>query len=493
MISRGTSLTTLIWVCYFSFFQINLIIAQCTSGVITSSHSSTTYDAMLDPDGDGWITETGASFTSGTTERIEFEIIPTSVTGWVEVQDVSEIDSDITPNCGNSDLIQDGDGGDFAYYNIVDPTPLTPTSGDEYILFRFRLAQSPNGNFGYNFLIDTDGTYGASVDVNSICGNMGFEREVQFANAGGKKGISIYDVDGSTAFNSIICSQCIAIGDVQEACAASSGNCATSDPQFITFPMLLSHVGIPSNVITTDFYIAAATASSGNATSVLGGGNVTDMGALDGLNSGCSCTGLTGCALFDCQTNCINVAFVNLPIELLYFSAKRVHNVTTLNWATLSESNNSHFVLEKSLDGKEFFVLEVVEGAGNSFERIDYKFNDDRPEASIIYYRLKQVDFDGAYSYSKAVAISALMNNPLLSIIPTISRSTINVKVTKSKQESSLGIIYNIVGKEVSRFYISAGLESTRVDISAFETGHYFVQMKINNNIISERFVKITE
>ena len=171
--------------------------AQCTAGAITKAHSSSTYDLMLDPDSDGYITETGSAFPNGTTEMSEFEILPNSITGWVEIQDVSETDSDITPNCGNSDLIQDDDGGDFAFYNIIDPTPLVPSGGDEYIIFRFRLAKSPNGNFGYNFLVDNDAAYGSGTDINSICGNRGFEREVQFANAGGKKGVSVYDVDGN--------------------------------------------------------------------------------------------------------------------------------------------------------------------------------------------------------------------------------------------------------------------------------------------------------
>ena len=116
-------------------------------------------DPPCGTNGDGYITNSGSAFTSGSTELAEFEAIPNSTTGWVEITDVNERDSDINPNCGNPDLIQDDDGGDFAYFNIVDPTPTNPSSGDEYILLRFRLAQSPNGNFGYNFLFENQWTH----------------------------------------------------------------------------------------------------------------------------------------------------------------------------------------------------------------------------------------------------------------------------------------------------------------------------------------------
>lgn len=466
--------------------------AQCTPGVVTKTHSSAIYDILLDPDGDGYITETGGVFTSGTTERAEFEVIPNSTTGWLEIQDVSEVDSDITPNCGNSDLLQDNDGNDFAFYNIIDPTPGNPSDGDEYILFRFRLAQSPNGNFGYNFLVDTDAMYGGSSDGNSICGNMGFEREVQFANAGGKKGVSVYDIDGSTAFNSTICDQCVNVNDVQEACASSSGNCATSDPQFITFPLPLVHIGVPSNVSTSDFYIAVATASSGNATSVLGGGNVTDMGALDGGNTGCSCSGLSGCALFDCQTDCINVAFTALPVELLFFEAIPQKENVYLQWATAYENNNSHFEIEHSIDGINFKTLDQVEGYGNSSWRIGYDFTHKNPELGINYYRLKQVDFDDVFEYSPIQSISFKKEGIKdFLIIPNPATTDFQIEVLGLNQEDNniYLIIFDSIGRKLQSTNFQ-NLNSFQLNIEEFPNGNYFIQIRFGNTVLVKPFVK---
>lgn len=473
-----------------SLISIESACAQCIPGNITKIHSSAEYDALLDPDGDSYITETGGSFTSGTTELVEFEIIPNSTTGWIAMQDIGETDSDITPNCGNPDLVQDDDGGDFAFYNIIDPTPANPSDGDEYILIRFRLAKSPNGNFGYNFLVDTDAAYGAINDGNSTCGNMGFEREIQFANAGGKKGVSVYDIDGNTDFNSTLCSQCVSANDVQEACAASSGNCATSDPQFITFPLPLSHIGVASDVSTSDFFISTATANSGNATSVLGGGSVTDMGAIDGANTGCPCTGLTGCDLFDCQTNCINSAFTSLPVELLYFNATNIEGAANLKWATVSEIDNSHFEIEHSMDGINFRKLSEIQGNGNSLATIEYGFTHEKLEQGMNYYRLKQLDFDGAFEFSSIEAVSFRgKETKRFTILPNIATNNVRVKLFGIEQEDIHLYIFDSMGRKIKSENFKR-MNSLNLNIEELPLGNYYMQIRVGETVLVQRFLK---
>lgn len=85
-----------------------------------------------------------------------------------------------------------------------------------------------------------------------------------------------------------------------------------------------------------------------------------------------------------------------LPVELLYFRV----NGDVLEWATASEENNSHFEVERSVDGRDFLAIGKVEGNGTTSERNEYKYNIPQGAA---YYRLKQVDFDGAYEYSDVV------------------------------------------------------------------------------------------
>ena len=403
--------------------------AQCTPGSIITPAAAGAYSSYLNPDGDGFITASGAAFTSDTTEAAEFKNIPASTSGWVKLVDVNEVSGDVTPNCGSADLVTDNNGGDFAYYNIVDPTPASPSSGDEAMLVRFRLAKVPNGSFGYNFLIDSDMSYGGGIDANGICGNQGFEREIQFANAGGKVGVSVYNIDGATSFLSALCSQCVSNAQVQRACAASSGDCATSDPAFTTFPVPLVHLGIPSDVDVSTLYIAAGTANSGNATSVLGGKNASDVGGLDGSNQGCAaCAGLTGCQLFDCQTDCVSDAFVeaNLPITLAGFNVVSTGGGHRLQWATEREENNAYFHVEHSTDGLSWTDIARLAGGGTTAERRIYTYLNAHPVTGRNYYRLRQQDQDGKISHSPVRYLAGPRGtdyaNDLIRLYPTVVR-----------------------------------------------------------------------
>ena len=83
-----------------------------------------------------------------------------------------------------------------------------------------------------------------------------------------------------------------------------------------------------------------------------------------------------------------------LPIELTQFTGHKTNEYNVLNWQTASEHNNSHFLLERSVNS-EFSTITKIEGAGNSSSKLDYSFIDYSAPQTINYYRLTQVDFDG--------------------------------------------------------------------------------------------------
>ncbi len=91
-----------------------------------------------------------------------------------------------------------------------------------------------------------------------------------------------------------------------------------------------------------------------------------------------------------------------LPVELLSFDAFIADDESIkVNWITLSEINNDYFEVERSSDGIKFNKLAKIAGAGNSASRIDYEYTDLLPpyQSNQFYYRLKQVDYDGASTY----------------------------------------------------------------------------------------------
>ena len=99
---------------------------------------------------------------------------------------------------------------------------------------------------------------------------------------------------------------------------------------------------------------------------------------------------------------------LKLPIELLYFTAEPKGEEVLCSWATASETNNQYFEVERSTDGYEYGTIDKIAGYGNgiSSETRKYSTLDKELCEDIRYYRLKQVDINGDYSYSKPVAIN---------------------------------------------------------------------------------------
>jgi hypothetical protein len=103
-----------------------------------------------------------------------------------------------------------------------------------------------------------------------------------------------------------------------------------------------------------------------------------------------------------------------LPVTLTNFEVNCNIEKVDIVWATQSEINNDYFVVEKSYDGQEFFELETISGAGNSNSPINYTATDNNTN-TLVYYRLKQVDFDGTTSYSTIKTTNCLTEgNPVL-------------------------------------------------------------------------------
>lgn len=179
----------------------------------------------------------------------------------------------------------------------------------------------------------------------------------------------------------------------------------------------------------------------------------------------------------------------NLPVELAYFTATKESNVVVLNWSTLSEENNAGFDIEQSVDGKDFEVIGRVEGEGNAVEKVDYSFVDENPANGINYYRLKQVDFDGAFEYSKIVSVE-VEGEVKVSIFPnpTTDKLTINGDI----QEVVNILVFNATGQVVYENTVRVDNQK-EVDFSDLPAGNYFFVLRNDTTekaIYSGNFVK---
>ncbi len=90
-----------------------------------------------------------------------------------------------------------------------------------------------------------------------------------------------------------------------------------------------------------------------------------------------------------------------LPIELVSFTATATNNGFVFNWVTASEVENDYFTLEFSENGEDFYEIDYVHGAGTTSETSEYEYVwDAKPTADILYFRLKQTDYNGEFTYS---------------------------------------------------------------------------------------------
>ncbi|MBK8807887.1 MAG: T9SS type A sorting domain-containing protein [Bacteroidales bacterium] len=120
-----------------------------------------------------------------------------------------------------------------------------------------------------------------------------------------------------------------------------------------------------------------------------------------------------------------------LPIELLLFEAKSNISDVEFKWITATELNNDFFEIQKSNNGLDFETIQTISGAGNSTELITYNSLYKENSEGVIYYRLKQTDFDGAYSYSTitSVEFNPIADRDILLFPSIVSEKTAAVMV----------------------------------------------------------------
>ena len=104
--------------------------------------------------------------------------------------------------------------------------------------------------------------------------------------------------------------------------------------------------------------------------------------------------------------SCLGDEDVALPISLIFFRAEPGQHSVILHWATANEINNDVFTVERSKDGSIWEIVTTAPGAGNSSGILHYDATDEHPYYGISYYRLKQTDFDGQYSYSDLIIVT---------------------------------------------------------------------------------------
>jgi hypothetical protein len=171
----------------------------------------------------------------------------------------------------------------------------------------------------------------------------------------------------------------------------------------------------------------------------------------------------------------------NLPVELLNFTAQGTANGTKLFWATATEINNHYFQIEKSEDAVFFHEIGRVDGAGNSNMQMDYNYTDTENLNKKVYYRLRQVDFDGSVSYSQVITVDQASASASIDYV-FVDDAALNMIVNTVSTQSTLRVM-NMAGQVVREITLNGSMNhQLRLSKSSLPKGLYLITLEDGQN-----------
>ena len=172
-----------------------------------------------------------------------------------------------------------------------------------------------------------------------------------------------------------------------------------------------------------------------------------------------------------------------LPISLLQFTATVVNKLQVqLDWETASETNNAYFEVECSGNGTSFSKVVTVKSKGNSANTLEYTAVDKSPQTGISYYRLKQIDINGKYNYSKSVAVNIAPSEKELKAFPNPTTTILNLQISDATYRTLSYELYTIDGKLIQQQQINSN--TTTIITSGLANGTYMLQVKDKGTLI---------
>jgi 1,4-alpha-glucan branching enzyme len=172
-----------------------------------------------------------------------------------------------------------------------------------------------------------------------------------------------------------------------------------------------------------------------------------------------------------------------IPVELTSFNGKIVNKTdAALAWQTASERNNSHFNIERSFDGKNYINIGQIKGNGNSNKVNNYNFTDRNVPNGLVYYRLKQVDFDGKETLSNTVSLAFGNAKNAVLVFPNPTSDKIFIQNASDTDGTSRGnreggILTDNLGRVIVN-YVKLPQE---ISLQTLPSGVYFLKIGADN------------
>lgn len=188
-----------------------------------------------------------------------------------------------------------------------------------------------------------------------------------------------------------------------------------------------------------------------------------------------------------------------LPINLLYFKAKLDVNDVKITWATASELNNDYFTIERASDGIHFEEIIRQDGAGNNTFILYYSAEDVNPLNGYNYYRLKQTDYDGQFTYSDVETIKFKVNSneepdlKIISVVPNPFSEKFILNFSAKKVMKVDIMMINSSGQMVAQNKILSTKDFNTYEFTDnynLSKGIYFLYLVYNGQKVTQKILK---
>lgn len=168
---------------------------------------------------------------------------------------------------------------------------------------------------------------------------------------------------------------------------------------------------------------------------------------------------------------------VILPIELLSFTATAIKGAVDLNWKTASEINNDYFNVQRSADGLEFSDIARIEAGSSAKEIRKYNYVDSDPLSGKSYYRLKQTDIDGTFSFSDIRMVTLDGSESEVTAYPNpVTDGKISIDFHTALESPTRVTVYDTMGKIVLQDVVAEGISTYSMDLTNTPTGVYVIK-----------------
>ncbi len=177
-----------------------------------------------------------------------------------------------------------------------------------------------------------------------------------------------------------------------------------------------------------------------------------------------------------------------LPVTLTNFGVTLNNRTAYVKWSTSEEFNNREFIVERSVNGVSYNPVGSMAGMGTTNISRNYTFDDDvsKVTSAFVYYRLRQIDIDGKFTFSKVIAVKLSDNNAvkISSVFPNPAKDYINIVLNAERNENITIQVFNTEGTQVRRYIkgLQIGTNTINIDnIESLGAGMYFI--KINGQV----------